>query len=106
MDIRGIERVRPAPQDHVDGDEEDRVLDGGGQQRAWFIQCKREKTLGPAKARAVAASALAGAPDPPYRFILAAPCDLSKRSRDTLSVELRAAGVRQVLAWGRGGLYQ
>jgi hypothetical protein len=47
---------------------------------------------------------VAGVPEPPYGFILAAPCELSKRTRDVLAAELRAVGVRQVLAWGRGDL--
>ena len=102
IDIRGIEPVPARRLDNVTGEEPD---EGDmSEQRVWFIQCKREKVFGPAKARAVASAALAGAFDPPFGFILAAPCDLSKRTRDTLAADLRAAGVRQVLAWGRGDL--
>jgi hypothetical protein len=100
IDIRGIESVRYAsPEEETDADDE-----GGGEQRVWFMQCKREKALGPSKARAIAADAMVGTVDPPYGFILAAPCDLSKRTRETLSYELRTLGVRQVLAWGRADL--
>ena len=102
IDIRGIEPVPARRLDNVTGEEPD---EGDmSEQRVWFIQCKREKVFGPAKARAVALAALAGALDPPFGFILAAPWDLSKRTRDTLAADLRAAGVRQVLAWGRGDL--
>ena len=66
IDIRGIERVRP----HL-------RLDVDREYRTWFIQRKREKVFGPAKARAVANAALSGASAPPFGFILAAPCDLS-----------------------------
>jgi hypothetical protein len=100
IDIRGIERVRPTSGSSLAETDEDFDLDLG-EHRTWFIQCKREKAFGPAKARAVA---LAGASEPPFGFILAAPCDLSKKTRDILASELRAAGVSQVLAWGRGDL--
>lgn len=100
IDIRGIEPIRASAltDDPTNEDDPD------GELRTWFIQCKREKAIGPAKARAVVAAALAGAPEPPFGFLLAAPCDLSKQTRDTLDTELRSAGVRQVLAWGRGEL--
>jgi hypothetical protein len=103
IDIRGIERVRPTSGSSLAEADEDLDLDVG-EHRTWFVQCKREKAFGPAKARAVAAAALVGASEPPFGFILAAPCDLSKKTRDTLASELRAAGVSQILAWGRGDL--
>jgi hypothetical protein len=103
IDIRGIERVRPTSGSALAEADEDLDLDAG-EHRMWFIQCKREKAFGPAKARAVAAAALAGASEPPFGFILAVPCDLSKKTRETLVSELRAAGVSQVLAWGGGDL--
>ena len=78
IDIRGIERVRPTSGSSLAEADEDLDLDVG-EHRTWFIQCKREKRFGPAKARAVAAAALVGASEPPFGFILAAPCDLSKR---------------------------
>jgi hypothetical protein len=102
IDIRGIERVQGGRLDEAPA--EDPGEDGTSEHRVWFIQCKREKVFGPAKARAVAATALAGASEPPFGFVLAAPCDLSKRTRDTLAADLRGAGVRQVFAWGRGDL--
>lgn len=100
IDIRGIERVR------VSDDQTDEASDvyDDPELRTWFIQCKREKVFGPKKARAVAAAALASTDESPFGFILAAPCDLSKQTRDTLATELRRGGVRQVLAWGRGDL--
>ncbi|MFD6567941.1 hypothetical protein [Micromonospora profundi] len=102
VDIRGVERVQAGRRDAVSSADPDR--DDVSEDRVWFIQCKREKTFGPAKARAVASAALAGGAEPPFAFVLAAPCDLSKRTRDALASDLRAAGVRQVFAWGRGDL--
>jgi hypothetical protein len=103
IDIRGIERVPSTSGSWLAEADEDLDADVG-EHRTWFVQCKREKAFGPAKARAVAAAALNGASEPPFGFILAAPADLSKQTRDTLASELRAAGVSQVLAWGRGDL--
>lgn len=105
IDIRGIELVGR----HQVADDSDQGLDEDaenveGEERVWFLQCKREKSFGPAKAKSVAEAALAGASDPPYGFILAAPCELSKRTRDTLASELRERGVRQVIAWGKADL--
>jgi hypothetical protein len=100
IDIRGIEAVGPALSEEGEEDTDP----GGSEQRVWFMQCKREKALGPAKARQVVTDATANVIDPPYGFILAAPCELSKRTRDTLVDELRALGVRQILAWGRTDL--
>jgi len=102
VDIRGIERVQVGRLDGAtptEPGEDDTSEDCG-----WYVQCKREKVVGPAKARAVASAALAGGADAPFGFVLAAPCDLSKRTRDTLASDLRAGGVRQVFAWGRGDL--
>lgn len=110
IDIRGIEAVGltvgGTDTDGRRAGEVGEALQAGdlGEQRTWFIQCKREKSFGPAKARAVAEAALRLTSEPPYGFILAAPCELSKRTRDTLRGELRSRGVRQVLAWGRGDL--
>lgn len=102
IDIRGIERVRGGRLDEAPTEEPGE--DSTSEHRVWFIQCKREKVFGPANARAVAATAFAGGSDVPFGFVLAAPCDLSKRTRDTLAAGLHAAGVREVFAWGRGDL--
>lgn len=85
IDIRGIEHVHGVRLDDVAGEEPGEY--DTSEYRVWFIQCKREKAFGPAKARAVASAALAGGPDPPFGFVLAAPCDLSKR---TLATPLRS----------------
>jgi hypothetical protein len=105
IDIRGIELV--GGQQIVDDSDQrldEDVEDVEGEERVWFLQCKREKSFGPAKAKSVAETALGGAIDVPYGFILAAPCELSKRTRDTLATELRERGVRQVVAWGKADL--
>ena len=100
IDVRGIETV-PLPAESPDlGGEV--ALDTTD--RTWWFQCKREKSFGPAKARAVVADALNPDVDPPYGFVLAVPTDLSKNTRETLAAELHQAGVREVVAWGRTDL--
>lgn len=99
VDIRGVERA-PTTIDSADVPEES----GEAEERTWFIQCKREKVFGPAKAQAVAKAAVKAGAEAPFGFVLAAPCDLSKKTRETLSSHLRTAGVRQIHAWGRGEL--
>lgn len=101
VDIRGVE-VRRATTTDDEGDLE--PVEARGEERVWFIQCKREKQFGPSKARAVVATALAGAAERPDGFILAAPCDLSRQTRETLAADLRSAGVREVHAWGKADL--
>lgn len=105
IDIRGIELAGGLPMaDDSDRPPSEDTEDVEGEERVWFIQCKREKNFGPAKAKRVAEIALEGAIDPPHGFILAVPCDLSKRTRDTLAADLRKGGVRQVVAWGKADL--
>jgi hypothetical protein len=101
IDIRGIEIVRPDTEPALD---EDDTTYQPAEERAWFIQCKREKSFGPAKVRTVAEAALTGISDPPYGFLLAAPTDLSKKTRETLAAELHRSGVHEVVAWGRSDL--
>jgi hypothetical protein len=96
VDIRGIEQIGGSVPDDSEGDEE-----GQFETRVWYVQCKRERTFGPAKAQQAARDATASDADPPFGFILAVPCELSKRTRDTLSSTLHTAGVREVVAWGR-----
>jgi hypothetical protein len=66
--------------------------------------CKREKQVGPSKARAAAEAALTDEADPPHGFVLAVPCDLSRQTRDALASQLRGAGVREIHTWGRAEL--
>lgn len=102
VDIRGIELRRRLEADTAVDDTVGALSDE--EQRVWFIQCKRERSLGPAKARRVATSALEGGGDPPHGFMLIAPADLSKQARQALAAELHDRGVQEVIALGRGEL--
>lgn len=102
VDIRGVELARRSRDPSDDDEEADEVTEH--EERDWLIQCKRERSFGPAKARAAARAALTGADDPPHGFMLIAPADLSKQAREALAAELRGAGVREVIALGRGEL--
>ena len=98
VDIRCVET--PARHD----ESEDAELDPDDQPRTWLIQVKRERRLGPARAEAVAAAAVFDEDRPPHGFILAAPTNMSRRTRDVLARALSARGVHQVIVWGLGEL--
>lgn len=99
VDIRGL-TAEPDTNDATEPDETTRHRDA----RTWFVQVKREKRIGPARAKTIAAEALTAVAQPPYGFLLAAACDFSKRSRDALRKELAEAGVAEVHLWGKAEL--
>lgn len=100
VDIRAIEGT---PYDTEEADGESMPADPA-HDRVWIIQCKREKELGPTAARKAAKAGLKGLPAPPYGFVLAVACDLSRKTRESLRAELMGNGVREVYAWGKGDL--
>jgi|ERR1035437_4853355 hypothetical protein len=62
--------------------------------RLWQIQCKREKSITPAKIRKYVDEMLNAPSAPPYGVIFAAPCDFSKKTRDCFAQKMRAKGCR------------
>lgn len=98
-DIRGVELVRDAAP--IEPDEE---VPPQTTQRLWVFQCKREKSMGPAKvAKAVQESIPAGAAAP-YGFVLATACDLSHQARERFRTEVLKRGVQEFFVWSRGEL--
>ncbi len=109
FDARGREIVPPdllesatqpgeEPDDEGEGDGE-----AGADDRLWMIQCKREKAIGPAKARKhVAELAPACTPTPPYGLVFVAACDLSRATRDAILEDARALGFMEVHVWAKG----
>lgn len=106
IDIRAFERVGPLPAEDERQDEgEDEQQEGSteSQDRLWVIQCKREKSISPAKVRTILDDFFKG-DTRPYGYVLAAACDFSKRTRDTAVSILRKHGVQEFLLWGKGEL--
>ncbi|HBI42634.1 MAG TPA: hypothetical protein DDY78_07210 [Planctomycetales bacterium] len=104
IDIRAIETV--GREEGLTGDSEDEVVVAWEpvEERVWVIQCKREKEIGPTKARRIARGGMPSGGDKIYGFILAAACDFSKRTRDAFHQEARQRGVRESYLWGKADL--
>lgn len=102
MDIRGLERVRTEAtgENDDDGDATPSIAPS----RTWIFQCKREKTMSPARVRAAIAESIPTSGAAPHGFVLAVACDLSKKARDAFRDEMVARGVQEFSAWARGEL--
>jgi Restriction endonuclease len=106
IDIRGIELSGisdPNPEDE-ENDEEDVqpwVREEESEERVWIIQCKREKNIGPQKARSIITDFFSITQERPYGYILTAACDFSKAARDAFREEMISQGVQEFHIWGK-----
>lgn len=102
-DARGFEIVdaREPENDDEDEEKEDASVTPD---RLWQIQCKREKTVTPAKLAKYLEDMIPKGADVPYGVIFAAPCEFSKQSRDLFQETLRKKGVQEFYIWSRGEL--
>jgi hypothetical protein len=101
VDIRAIERV-PTENTSVDTDEEE--SQPSYEERAWMIQCKREKTVGPTKITEIIAAAIGEEIPIPYGFIIAVACDVSHKTREVFRLEANRLGIEEFFLWGRSDL--
>jgi hypothetical protein len=112
FDARGYEVVQGVPGHEFDDEAEedddveaDTKLEPAEADRLWLIQCKRERSIGPTKARRyvrdLASTAMA---TNPWGLLLAASCDLSKAARDAIRTEARALGFAEIHVWAKGEL--
>jgi hypothetical protein len=103
-DARGFEIVdsEVTEQEEEDGTKErDEIVLND---RLWQIQCKREKTITPAKIDKYLGEMIPIGADVPYGVIFAAPCEFSKQTRDVFQQKLRDKGVQEFYLWGRADL--
>ena len=94
IDIRALEahyEPRDAPAD--DEPPPEPVL------RPWFMQVKREKSIGPTNAENIADEVTA-ADGTPFGALLAAPANFSKKAREAFKARLLDKGVTEVHVWG------
>jgi Restriction endonuclease len=70
--------------------------------RIWLIQCKRERTIGPAKLRQHLGHIADEEARNLYGIVFAAACDFSKATRDELHTWCRERGISEVHIWGKG----
>jgi len=102
-DARGYEIVDgltvDPPED--DPDQDDAPVDATAD-RVWLIQCKRERTISPAKMRKYLADIADDETTKLYGVIFAAACDFSKRTRNDVFAWARSKGIAEVHVWGKG----
>jgi hypothetical protein len=104
-DARGFEIVdnhEQEPNDEEGGEIEYQELTSAD--RLWQIQCKREKTITPAKLDKYLDEMIPKGADIPYGVIFSAPCEFSKQTRDLFQQKLRDKGVQEFYMWGRADL--
>jgi hypothetical protein len=83
---------------HEDADEPMREED-----RVWLIQCKRERTIGPAKIEKYLKE-IESEKNQLHGIIFAAACDFSKATRDKFRAMCRAYSFKEAYLWGKGEL--
>ena len=96
FDIRAWEKGDTVTNVGAEGEEGVRDLEG----RLWQIQGKREKSIPPAKMRALIKEGVNGE-KPPYGYILAAATNISKIAYDAFREELRKKRVTEFHFWGK-----
>ncbi len=105
-DARGFEIVdtKPSEVQNEDADENDTYSEVAQTEKLWQIQCKREKTITPAKIERYVDEMIPNGSDVPYGVIFAAACDFSKHTRDKFQQKLREKGVTEFYLWGKADL--
>lgn len=100
FDARGYEIVMPEDIESTE-EEVDRASEAD---RLWLIQCKREKTITPAKLRSHLQEIKLGGGESLHGLILAAACDFSKRAREEFQAFCEANEIKEWHLWGKGEL--
>lgn len=99
-DARGFEIAADDADVEDQGDEEATPVYPAD--RIWLIQCKRERSIGPAKMRQYLDEIAAKEARSLYGIIFAAACDFSKATRDVLRGWCREHGISEAHVWGKG----
>jgi hypothetical protein len=107
FDARGLEIVQDATPTAVPVDDEageDAEEAGLLPDRLWLIQCKREKSIPPAKLKGYLADIKLRPEEKLHGIIFAAACDFSKMARDLFLAWCRDQGISEAFLWGKGEL--
>ncbi len=102
-DARGFE-ITDLQQEQEETQDDEEQDERNNEDRLWQIQCKREKTITPAKLAKYLGEMIPKGADVPYGVIFAAPCDFSKQTRDLFQKILREKGVQEFYLWGKADL--
>lgn len=73
-------------------------------ERLWVFQCKREKSFSAREVSKTVAASLVSLDRPPYGFVLAVACDVSKKTRDAFRSEMAKRGIEEFYIWAKGEL--
>ncbi|MFA5773151.1 MAG: hypothetical protein WC908_00565 [Candidatus Paceibacterota bacterium] len=104
-DARGFEIVGDQESESEDDEQEEKdSAKKTSPDRLWQIQCKREKTITPAKLEKYLEEMIPKGADVPYGVLFAAPCEFSKQTRDLFREKLSQKGVQEFYLWGRADL--
>jgi len=103
IDILAIESIE---KEILTGDNEDVVENETSQseERAWIIQCKREKVISPKKILEIIRHDLGQRKDLPFGYIIAASANFSKKSRDAFKFKLNSLGIGEFYLFGKSEL--
>ena len=73
-------------------------------ERLWVFQCKREKSFSAREVSKAVAASLVSLDRPPYGFVLAVACDVSKKTRDAFRSEMAKRGIEEFYIWAKANL--
>jgi hypothetical protein len=103
-DARGLEVAEGPPSPVEEDEESDAIGEAGYEGRLWQIQCKRERSISPAKILRYVDQMIPKGAAVPYGVIFAAPADFSKKTRDAFRDALRQKGAGEIYLWGKADL--
>jgi hypothetical protein len=105
FDARGLEIVEALEVTSAeDQDEPEETTAVSAPDRLWLIQCKRERTITPAKLKGYLGQISFAPEEKLHGIIFAAACDFSKASRDAFYTWCRDQGISEAVIWGKGEL--
>ncbi len=100
FDARGYEITQDDSPDETDEQEPSTATTD----RLWLIQCKRERTIPPAKLKAYLNDIRLASEERLHGIVFCAACDFSKRARDTFRMRCEELGIEEWHLWGKAEL--
>jgi hypothetical protein len=105
VDIRAVEGTRRPASAEGDADVDDLdEMELRRTSRLWLIQCKRERQIGPTKARRYARETVPEGAVVPSVLVLAAACDFSHATRQAFRGAAAELGIEEIHLWGKAEL--
>jgi len=103
FDARALEFVEPPDATAAADQDEpaDETAANGAVDRLWLIQCKRERTISPAKLKGYLGQINIVPEEKLHGIIFAAACDFSKASRDVFYAWCRNQDISEAVIWAK-----